>query len=441
MKFNIKEYLAKLSTLKLNELTDGLKASLSEARDIAKAAEDGKRDFTTEERSDIAALLDGAKTIKERVKQVKGDAEMRAAIDTLGEGVAAGSAGAMRVAKLSMGQQFVSNEDWVRFLKSIAPNGQIADSRKGIQSPQVPMKGFGLFGKKDVVTGGSDTSAGAFVETDITGIYEPLGRYPLNLRDLVSVRQTGSDTVEFVRQTVQSNAAAPVPEANVATFTGYPGQVSGEKPESSIGFERVTENVKTIATWVPATKRALSDAAQIRGLIDQELREDLAEELENQMLNGNGSGENFTGLAQTANTLSQPFNTDIPVTTRKAITNLAVNGKSIPTGWLFNPQDWETVELLKDSAGDYIYGGPINRGPTTLWGVPVAQSFFQPQGTAWLGNWRKAVLWDREQAGITVSDSHADFFIRNLVAILAEMRAAFGVIRPSAFVEVDLGAS
>lgn len=65
MKFNIKEYLAKLSTLKLNELTDGLKASLSEARDIAKAAEDGKRDFTTEERSDIAALLDGAKTIKE----------------------------------------------------------------------------------------------------------------------------------------------------------------------------------------------------------------------------------------------------------------------------------------------------------------------------------------------------------------------------------------
>lgn len=78
------------------------------------------------------------------------------------------------------------------------------------------------------------------------------------------------------------------------------------------------------------------------------------------------------------------------------------------------------------------------QGPRTLWGVPVAQSFFQTQGTGWLGNWRKMVLWDREEGNISVSDSHEDFFIRNMVAILAEMRAAMGVIRPSAFVEVDL---
>jgi len=39
-----------------------------------------------------------------------------------------------------------------------------------------------------------------------------------------------------------------------------------------------------------------------------------------------------------------------------------------------------------------------------------------------------------------VSDSHSDFFVRNLVAILGELRAAFAVIRPSAFVEVDLTA-
>jgi hypothetical protein len=41
-------------------------------------------------------------------------------------------------------------------------------------------------------------------------------------------------------------------------------------------------------------------------------------------------------------------------------------------------------------------------------------------------------------ATITATDSHSDFFIRNIIAILAEMRAAFGIIRPSAFVEVDL---
>lgn len=37
-----------------------------------------------------------------------------------------------------------------------------------------------------------------------------------------------------------------------------------------------------------------------------------------------------------------------------------------------------------------------------------------------------------------MTDSHLDFFVRNLVAILAEMRAAFGVVQPNAFVEIDL---
>ena len=36
------------------------------------------------------------------------------------------------------------------------------------------------------------------------------------------------------------------------------------------------------------------------------------------------------------------------------------------------------------------------------------------------------------------TDSHSDFFVKNLIAILAEMRAAFGVIRPAAFVTIDL---
>ncbi|WP_157533545.1 phage major capsid family protein, partial [Nocardia otitidiscaviarum] len=39
---------------------------------------------------------------------------------------------------------------------------------------------------------------------------------------------------------------------------------------------------------------------------------------------------------------------------------------------------------------------------------------------------------------VTMTDSHADFFIRNMVAILAEERLAFAVTRPSAFVKVAL---
>jgi HK97 family phage major capsid protein len=69
--------------------------------------------------------------------------------------------------------------------------------------------------------------------------------------------------------------------------------------------------------------------------------------------------------------------------------------------------------------------------------MPVVESEAITAGTALVGDFSKAVLWDREQASVTMTDSHADFFIRNLVAILAEERVAFAVTRPKAFVAAD----
>jgi len=437
----------------LQEKQEELKKLLTDARDICDLVDKEKRDFTPEERQKVGGLMKDAEKVKVEIKTIQDDDAMRKSILDLGEGIeihegdgAQGGNGNGRVKGAqflsdpeynTLGEAFVKSKGWQDWMKQVAPGGHIADSRKGISSPPLEFKRFGLF-RKDLITGASPTSAGAFITPEDTGIYEPLGRYQLTLRDLISTRTTTTDSVEFVRETTQITQAAPVAESNVTTPSGYPGEVSGEKPEGAVMFERVTEVVKTIAVWIPTTKRAISDVAQLRGLIDQELRDDEAEELENQLLNGNGIGENFTGLANTANILVQAFDTDIFATTRKAITNLRVNGKSKPTAWLIHPTDWETIELQQDLGGRYYYGGPTAPGPSVLWKIPVVESFFLQQGTAYLGDWRKMVLWDREQANISVSDSHADFFIRNMIAILAELRAAMGVIRPSAFVEVDL---
>lgn len=430
--------------LDINKTKEEMQDALTKARDMVDLTEQEQRDFTDDERKSVGDLLKTAREKKKLLEQAKADDEIRRAVNELGEGIELNEAGQQGEGKQqrrkTLGERFTTADAWVAWLKQNTSGGVIPDSRKGITSPPLEVKDFGLFGRKELLTGVSDVSAGALVESDRTGIYEPLGRYPLTIRDLISVRQTTSDTVEFVRQTQQVTQAAPTPEANVTTYSGATGEISGEKPEATMRFERVTEPVKTIAVWIPATKRALSDAAQLRGLIDMELRDDLAEELEDQILNGDGVGENFTGLASVANTLAQAFVTDIPTTTRKALTHLLVTGKQIPTAWMLNPVDWEAVDLLKDDQGRYYWGGPMAMGTRTLWSSPVAQGFFQTQGAGWLANWRKAVLWDREQATVSVTDSHSDFFIRNMVAILAEMRAAFGVIRPSAFVEVDLEA-
>lgn len=433
---------------KIQELLGQMNTKWDEMKTLRDTVVEEERDFTEDEKSLVEKTLDEVHDLEVEVEKARKNEDLIDRITAVGEYIekrsnadpGTGSSPSGKRNGRTIGETFVNSPEWKSWMKQMAPGGLIPDTRKGLSSPPVEIKGFDLFGRKDLLTGSSDTSAGAFVESERTGIYEPLGRYPLLLRNLISVRQTTSDTVEFVRQVTQVTQATPVPEANVTDYSGATGEVSGEKPEAAMTFERVLETVKTIAVWIPATKRALSDAAQLRGLIDQELREDAQEELENQLLNGTGVGENFTGLANTANVLVQAWDTDLLVTTRKAITNLLINGKQIPSAYLFNPQDWETFDLLQDSEGRFRWGGPLMQGPRTLWGVPVAQSFFQAQGTGWLANWRKMVLWDRMMATITATDSHADFFIRNLVAILCELRAAMGVIRPSAFCEIDLEA-
>jgi HK97 family phage major capsid protein len=174
--------------------------------------------------------------------------------------------------------------------------------------------------------------------------------------------------------------------------------------------------------------------------INNFLRYGLDEELEDQMLTGSGSGENFTGILNTSGILTQAYTTDILTTTRKARTKVRVTGRATPTAYVMHPNDWETLDLLQDNEGRYYYGGPSILGTPRLWGLPVVESEGMTEGTSVVADWRRAVLMDREQTQILVSDSHGDFFIRNLVAILAELRAAFFCIRPPAFVSIDLTA-
>jgi HK97 family phage major capsid protein len=202
---------------------------------------------------------------------------------------------------------------------------------------------------------------------------------------------------------------------------------------------RITETVKTIAHWIPITKRALADAAQMRALIDDFLLYGLEEELEDQMVSGDGTGENMTGIANVSGTQTQAWDTNLFTTTRRAISKAQNAGR--PNGFLLNPADIERLDLEVDGNGQFFFGGPAaGGGVPTLWRIPVVQSLAVPAGVGFVADWRAAVLYDREQANITTSDSHGEMFIRNMVAVLAESRHAFTVVKPSAFVEIDLTA-
>jgi HK97 family phage major capsid protein len=428
-----------MTTMLKTSTRDAIMRELKAAREIAG---DDVRDLSADERARIATHVTRATELR---KSGEEHAALAQQLTDLTDGVGlirdddeggppaidGGPSGGSR--RKSIGRAFIDSPEYQGLIKAV-PDGRFPDGMRVQSAP---------FAAKDLVMSSDPTDgAGLLVQSDRRGILDPISyARPLTIRDLVTKGTTQSDTIEYVRLTAIDNQAAPVKEATSAAFAIPPAAGAGVKPESGLSFEKATATVKTLAHWLPATRRALSDVGQIRTLIDDFLKYGLEEALENQIIDGDGTGENLDGLNHTSNVQVQAapgVGETILDTTRKARTKVRIVGRATPTAYAMNPVDWEAVELLKDAQDHYYGAGPFALTAPRLWGLPVVESEAVPAGTAYCGDWTKAILYDREQASIQVTDSHADFFVRNLVAILAELRAAFAVIRPAAFVKIDV---
>lgn len=284
-----------------------------------------------------------------------------------------------------------------------------------------------------------NASAGELVYSMRRGLIEPGLVRPLTVADLVTTLPVMTDTIEYVREASRIENAGMAEEA-----TALAG-VSGVKNEGGLTFEVVTDTVKTIAEWVPATKRILQDANLLQAYVDEYLRYDLALELEDQIVSGSGVGEDFLGILVNPGTQAEGItvNENKFDRIRRAKTKVRLGARTNANAVLLNPNDAQDMDISKSGAVAAPYGywgsgpfGPGN-GPATLWGIPVVESEAVATGTAVVGDFSRAVLYDREATTISVGTANDDF-IRNIVRILAEMRAGFGIIRPSAFVIVDL---
>jgi HK97 family phage major capsid protein len=338
-----------------------------------------------------------------------------------------------RGGRASLADRAVQSDEY----KALLESGALESNSRGFNATLATMsvdEQYGLLRPEAaLLTGTSDTSGGAFVTNQQVG-FVPQPRRMTRILDLVTQGQTTSDTVEYVRQSAFTNVAAETAESTTTD--------TGTKPEATIAFAKITESVRTIAHWVPATRRALADVGQLRTLIDSQLRYGLEYRLESQIVAGNGSGENLTGILNTGSILSQPKGSDsVSDAVHKAITQLRL-GFIEPNGIALHPNDWEVVRLSRDDSGasagtgSYLYGPPSIGDGQQMWGLPVAVSAAVTDDTGIVADFRYATLWLREGAQVLASDSHSDFFVKNLVAVLAEMRAAFGVQLPAAFCKV-----
>lgn len=314
----------------------------------------------------------------------------------------------------SIGQQYVESDEY----KAAFGNGARAGQNVGIEVKAITS-----------LSTNADGSAGDMVQ--VQRVQSPMTMLPdrqLTVRALIAAGQTSSSAIEYVQETGFTNNAGMVAEGTL-------------KPESSLKLDLKNAPVRKIAHWFLASAEILSDAPGLRSMIDNRLRYGLAFVEDVQLLKGDGTGQNLTGIKPQASDYAVPtgltgFATPSMID-KLRIAQLQVALALYPAdGQVLHPIDWAIIEMMKDGEGRYLIGNPQGTIAPTLWGLPVVPSMAQTVGEFTVGAWKMgAQLFDREQSGVLVSTEDGDNFRKNMVTILAEERLALTVYRPEAFVD------
>lgn len=246
----------------------------------------------------------------------------------------------------------------------------------------------------------------------------------MTVRDLLLQGRTGSNLIQYVQETGFQNMAAPVAEG-------------GAKPQSDLSLDLVDTPVRTLAHWIKASVQVLADVPLLQSYIDGRLRYGLQYVEEQQLLAGDGTGQNLEGLIPQATAfdtsllLSDDQQVDV---LRRGILQVRI-AEYAASGIVLNPIDWANIETLKDSNGRYIFGNPGANLSPSMWGLPVVDTNAMPVGHFMVGAFNLAAqVFDREDANVQVSTEDGDNFTKNMVTIRAEERLALAVFRPQSFV-------
>lgn len=337
----------------------------------------------------------------------------------------------------SLGEQFTASKEY----KSLAESGALDsdnrhfDTGRIVLSPR-PMPGAAASDLIDTVANGP--AYDLVTPMYLPGIL-PLPQRPLTVRGLFgSGRMTSGDHISYAQQSGFDSGAAAVSQATAVDGTGLTG---GVKPQSSIAWDRQTAPAEWIATWMVTTRQALADAGVIAGLIDNQGRLMLQLEEEEQLLSGNGTPPNLSGiLDHSIQTLDLTGEDNLDgIRTARRLVRTGVS--RLEADWIVvNPEDSEEIDLLKDDNGLYRGGNPIGNFSfdQSIWRLARVESEAIDAGTALVGARAGATVYERQPITVLTADQHSDFFIRNLIVVLFEERLAFPVFFPSAFVEITL---
>ena len=269
------------------------------------------------------------------------------------------------------------------------------------------------------------TSAGWPPEVIRSGRVVPSAQRPAQVLDLFPMLSTSQAAYKYMEETTFTNAAAERSE-------------TADAAESTLELTERTEDIRSIATWIPVTEEQLDDVAGVRSYLNLRLPFMLRQRLDQQVLAGDGTAPNISGILDRTGIGSIAKGTATALDTlRKAITNVRVTGRANPNAFILHPNDWQEIQLAKTADGIYLYGSPADMAVPRVWGLPVAESDSLSENTGLCGDFPGySALITRQGVTLDISDSHASYFIAMKYAVRARLRAGLAIFRPAAFCKV-----
>jgi HK97 family phage major capsid protein len=248
---------------------------------------------------------------------------------------------------------------------------------------------------------------------------------PIGVIDVIPMLTTTRDTIKYMKETTFTNNAAETLE-------------SGAYGEAALALTEQSDEVEKIAVFLPVTDEQLEDVSALAGYINNRLTYMLRARLDGQILTGDGATPNLLGTLNLAALLSQAKGTDpTPDAFYKAMNQVRTTGFAEPSVCFIHPTDWQSIRLLRTADGIYIFGNPMEAGPSRLWGVPVVLTTRETQNTGLTGDYRGfSNFYMRRGVTLKVTDSHASNFTQGVQVIRADMRGAMVHYRDTAFCSV-----
>ena len=264
------------------------------------------------------------------------------------------------------------------------------------------------------ITLGSYAGTSLTTEIDRTISSAP-NRMPL-FRDIVNVATIRGNKVTWVNKEAKEGGAGMTAEG-------------AAKSQMSWTYTEESADVKKITAYVKVSKESLDDLDFLRSEINTDLREAVELKLDEQISSGTGVGQNLKGILTYAPTFSVTgtsfakavFNANRLDVLRTAVALVRKN-RFNANYIVISPMDAALMDLEKGTDGHYIMPPFVTADGARIAGVRVIENEAITEGNFLVGDFTKSNLRIREEININLGYENDDF-TKNLVTILAEMRA------------------